>query len=89
MVRTRTPFEIVLNSLKPLCRRRELNPHPFRDTILSRARLPIPPLRHTSFKFRRSKMKPHFILPTNSATEACVLLVINKSLAVWEVMHNH
>ena len=28
-----------------LCRRRELNPHLLRDTILSRARLPIPPLR--------------------------------------------
>ena len=29
-----------------MCRRRESNPHPLRDTILSRARLPIPPLRH-------------------------------------------
>jgi hypothetical protein len=28
-----------------LCRRRESNPHSFRNTILSRARLPIPPLR--------------------------------------------
>ncbi len=28
-----------------LCRRRDLNPHPLRDTILSRARIPIPPLR--------------------------------------------
>ena len=25
------------------CERRELNPHPFRDRILSPARLPIPP----------------------------------------------
>ena len=26
--------------------RRDLNPHPLRDTVLSRARMPIPPLAH-------------------------------------------
>ena len=38
-----------------LCQRRDSNPHPRRDTILSRARLPIPPLWHvymlTEFSF--------------------------------------
>ena len=32
-------------SLFNLCRRRDLNSHPLRDAILSRARIPIPPLR--------------------------------------------
>ncbi len=34
-------------ALLNLCRGRDLNPHEFPHTILSRARLPIPPPRHT------------------------------------------
>ncbi len=36
---------------KTLCRGRESNPHSLRNTILSRTRLPIPPPRHTIFKY--------------------------------------
>jgi hypothetical protein len=35
---------LIRTSLHRYCERRELNPHPFRDRILSPARLPIPPL---------------------------------------------
>ena len=34
---------------RDICRRRDLNPHGFLHTILSRARMPIPPLRQFLF----------------------------------------
>ena len=39
-------FKPLLKIIKFLCRREDLNLHPLRDAILSRARIPIPPLRH-------------------------------------------
>ena len=38
----------------PQCERRDLNPQPLRDQILSLARLPIPPLSHSSIIRRRA-----------------------------------
>ena len=35
-----------------MCRRRDLNSHPLRDAILSRARIPIPPLRQSCYSSR-------------------------------------
>src|SRR5688572_15250219 len=37
------------------CERGDLNPHPLRDTVLSRARLPIPPLSRNSNKYDNGK----------------------------------
>ena len=49
-----------------LCRRRESNSHPLRDTILSRARLPIPPLRQCQHSIRKEgKSNKKHILLTN------------------------
>ena len=38
--------------------RRESNPHPLRDTILSRTRIPIPPLAHLDQYYNRASIKP-------------------------------
>lgn len=52
-----------------MCRREDLNLHPLRDAILSRARIPIPPLRqiekYTSyFSFKFAVMAVHRVVDT-------------------------
>jgi hypothetical protein len=58
-----------------------LNPHTFRYTILSRARLPIPPLRHFENE-RRGQSVYYTDCPTNSATPAHCSEIPNVSCSI-------
>ena len=41
---------VCYNGLQILWARRDLNPQPLRDTVLSRTRIPVPPLAHRKYK---------------------------------------